>query len=352
MARSPDLRARRWPAALRRLRPLALGFALAGLAACEHAQPFNAVSGEPNVPFSTAFPRQLTFSPSADLEPSWLPDGSGIIYTFARGTADNDRCLAILPAEGGHQLRTMCHTPVVDDADSTNTLWDPAVGPGGALAYVRESSLPGDLAPKSRELVVASLGAPDPGLVVVGFPYLGTDGQFRDDASHLHWIGADTLVYLAEQVNYITSGVYADTVTIPLEIGLVDLTGAAPARTVVPGTANATSLAVDSSGALIYTLQGDTRVYRLPRPGGAAAVLYDFGSAGVPSEVQVSGTVLVAMIGGTLTTATLGDTAVTVIPSPDPAQSVRRPALSPSGARVVIELGGSRPADLWLLQVP
>jgi len=329
-----------------------MSFALAGLAACEHAQPFNAVSGEPNVPFDTTFPRQLTFSASADLEPSWLPDGSGIIYTFARGTPDNDRCLAILPAKGGHQLRTMCPTPVANDADSANTLWEPAVGPGGVLAYVRESSLPGDLAPKSRELVVASLDAPDPGRAVVSFPYLGSDGQFRDDASHLHWQGGDTLVYLAEQVNYITNGVHADTVTIPLEIVRVDLTGASPVRTVVPGTANAMSLTVDSSGALIYTLLGDTHVYRLPRAGGAAAVLYDFGSAGVPSEVQVSGKVLVAMIGGSLITATVGDTVVTSIPSPNTAQQVRRPALSPSGARVVIELGGSRPADLWLLQVP
>jgi len=335
-----------------RVLPLALGFALAGLVACEHAQPFGASPADPNQPFSSAFPRQLTFSAGPDLAPAWLPEGSGIVYSFALLRADNDRCLGILPAEGGHQLRAICHVPLEFDADSTNALWEPAVGPSGALAYLRESSLPGSLAPHSREIVVASLTVPDPGRVVVRLPYTAPDGLLHASASHLHWVNATTLVYRAEQVIYYTNGGFADTLVSPLEIVRADFAGDSTVLTVVPGTANATSLTVDSSGAIIYTLVGDTRVYRVDPVSGVSGALYDFGNAGIPSDVQVSGKVLVAMIGGHLARATVGDTVVVLIPSPDPAQLVLRPALAPSGARVVIELSGSDPSNLWLLQVP
>jgi hypothetical protein len=330
----------------------ALGLALAALAACEHAQPFGAAAGEPDVPQSLAFPRQLTFNTFADLSPSWLPDGSGIVYSFALGQADNDQCLGILPAEGGHRTRTICHTPIEGDADSTNALSEPAVGPGGALAYLRASSLAGSLAPNSLELVVASLGAPEPGRVVVRFPYTAPDSLLHFGASHLHWVGDTALVYLAEDVVYFTRGTLADTIVTHLEIVRVSLAGSSAALTFIPGTANATSLTVDSTGAIIYTLPGDSRVYRLEAAAAAPGVLYDFGSAGIPREVQVGGTALVAVIGPTLVRATVGAGALVPIPSPDGTRVLRRPALSPSGSRVVIELKAAAPADLWLLEVP
>lgn len=336
----------------RRVVALALAPTLAALAACEHAQPFGAASGEPNVPYTAAFPRQLTFNTAADLSPSWLPDGSGIIYSFSLAQADNDLCLGILPGEGGHRLRTICHTPVEGDADSTNALSEPAVGPGGALAYLRASSMLGALAPSRLELVAATLSAPEPGRVVIRFPYTAADGLLHASASHLHWLSATALVYLAEQVVYFTHGSFADTVVSPLEIVRVSLAGDSAALTLVPGTAGATSLTVDSAGAIIYTLTGDTRVYRLASAGGAPGVLYDFGSAGIPSDVQVSGRVIVAIIGGRLTRATVGDSVVVPIPSPDTTQVLRRPALASSGARVVVQMSGSRPSNLWLLEVP
>jgi hypothetical protein len=336
----------------RRLPSPAALVTLAILAACEHAQPFGAPPTEPQAPFTATLPRLLTFNAGADLTPAWLPDGSAFIYTFSLNRADRDLCLGILPAEGGHQLRVICHTPAALDGDSTNALLEPAVGPGGALAYVRESSLLGAVAPNRRELVVASLAAPEPGRVVVTFPYTGPDGQLRDGASHVRWVGATALVYVADQVNYLTQGTFADTIVAPIEIVRADLAGASPVLTIIPGTAQATSLDVDSSGAIIYTLPGDTRVYRLAATGGAAGVLYDFGSAGVPSEVRVRGKVLVALINGQLARATVGDSAVVPMPSPDSTQVLGRPALAPSAARVVVQLTGGAPANLWLLQVP
>ena len=331
---------------------LALVPALAALAACEHAQPFGAASREPNVPFVNGFPRQLTFSAGADLRPAWLPDGSGIIYSFELVQQDHDRCLGILPAEGGHLTQSICHVPAMLDADSTNVLTEPAVGPGGRLAYLRATSMVGALSPSRLNLVVASLDDPEPGRAVIGFPYTAVDGLLHASASHLAWVGSTALVYLAEQVTYFTHGSFADTIVAPLEIVQASLAGDSATLTLVPGTAGATSLAVDSSGAIIFTLPGDTHVYRLASVGGAPGVLYDFGSAGVPSDVQVSGKVLVALIGSRLVRARVGDSVVVQIPSPDTTQTMRRPALAPSGSRVVVELSRNAPANLWLLQVP
>ena len=331
--------------------PAAL-LALGGLAACEHAQPFGPPAAEPNQPFSTAFPRQLTFGAGADVQPAWLPDGSGFIYSFPLERADNDRCLGILPAEGGHQTRIICHVPVALDGDSTNALWSPAVGPGGRLAYVRESSAPSSVAPNSRELVVASLDAPDPGRVVLSLPYTAPDGSFQYGASHLQWAGADRLAFIADSVIYFSIGAWVDTITTPIEIMRIDLVGDSVALAAIPGTADATSLVADSTGALYFTLPGDTRVYRLAPGAGVPAVYYDFASAGVPSDVQVRGATLVALVGGSLVRARLGDSVPVPIPGPA-GGSPFDPALAPAGTRVVVAatLAGA-PSNLWLLQAP
>ena len=326
--------------------------ALAGLTACDHARPFGAPAAEPNQPFSTAFPRRLTFGVGADLQPAWLPDGSGFVYSFPLARPDNDRCLGVLPAEGGHQTRIICHVPVALDADSTNALWSPAVGPGGRLAYLRESSALFSTAPNSRELVVASLDAPDPGRVVLSLPYTAPDGTFQYGASHLRWAGANTLVFIADTVLYYATGTFVDTVTTPIEIMRIDLTGDSVALAVVPGTADATSLVTDSTGALYYTLPGDTHVYRLAPGAGVAAPYYDFGSGRVPSEVQVRGATLVGLVGGSLVRARLGDSVLVPIPGP-PGESLFDPALAPSATRVVVASAvAGAPSDLWLLQVP
>lgn len=331
------------------------GVALALLAACDHAQPFGAADLGPNQPFSATFPRQLTFSVLGDVQPAWLADGSGIIYSFATGEPDKDRCLGILPADGGRRVDDICHRPV-RDADSTNALWDPAVGPGGVLAYLRESSVAalGAVAPSSRELVVATLADPDPGRVVLRLPYIAPDGQVHDDASDLHWLSDRALVYLAEHLTYSFPPYPTDTVYTPLEIVRVDLVGDSSTLTVVPGTTNATSVAADSDGTIYYTLAGDSSVYRLAPGAPAAEVVYDFGSAGAATDVQVRGGVLIASAGGVLYLVNLGTMTSTPVAVPAN-RDVSVPALSPSGLRLVVQAqptGSDAPPDLWLLEVP
>lgn len=331
--------------------PVALA-ALVGLAACEHARPFSPGAPEPNVPFASAYPRQLTFSASGDVEPAWLPGDSGIIYAFSSGRPNLDQCLGVLPAAGGHLVQVVCHD--LADPDSTSLLREPAVGSGGRLAYLRESS-PIIAAAPVIELVVASLAAPDPGRVVLRYPYTDAGSVLHGSAGSLRWLPDGALVYIAEQLTFTTPPLPVDTIATPLWIEQLDLVGDTGIVTVVPGTAGATSLAVDSAGALYFTLPGDSVVYRLPPGefGSSPSPWYDFGAAGAASGVQVHGNLLVAVVADTeLYQVDVAANTRTRIAPPD-SQRLSQPALSPSGTRLVVQ--GVKPGiypDLWLYQLP
>ncbi len=336
----------------------ALGGAVVALAAalladCEHAQPFGAADLGPNVPFDSTLPRQLTFGQEGDVGPAWLPDGSGIIYSFLRlDRPDRDRCLGILPADGGRLVRTICHVPVAADADSTDALWNPAVGPGGVLAYVRAGSAVGSLVPRSVELVVASLADPDPGRAALSLPFTAPDGRLVGDLTDPVWLDGRTLVVLADTVTYTGPPLPVDTIVSPVEILRIALDGTSATVGVVPGTLNATSVAADTGGAIYYTLAGDARVYRLAPGDSAAVVAFDFGSAGAPTGVQVRGGVLVAALAGRLVAATLGESAWSTI-TPAGLAAISAPALAPSRTRVVAQVSGpGGGAQLWLFEVP
>ena len=318
--------------------------ALGVLAACEHAQPFGAPDLGPNEPFSTAFPRQLTFDQQSDLAPDWLPDGSGIIYSFPRGTPDGDRCLAILPAQGGRQTRVICHVPLQADADTTNALWAPAVGPGGALAYVREASLPGALAPSSRVLVVASLSSPDPGRVVLRFPFTASDGVLLGTAASLHWADATTLYFLAEQITYNTLASPVDTQVAPIEVVRVSLAGDSAAVAPVGGTQGVTSFVLAGSDSAFVTLPGDSALYELSLSSGQRAVARVFHSVGAVIDGQHAGGRFFVVAGFSRGRG-LGGSVYALDAAPDTLIMLNRQdfvwyqhaAVSPSGALVATE---------------
>jgi hypothetical protein len=98
-------------------------------AACDHGAPFKPETPAPAPPFTSLFPRRLTFNLGDDRTPSWLPDGSGIIYSSEReDRPDHDRCLTILPAEGGTIRTRYCRVGPVHE-DSTDVMESPAVSP-------------------------------------------------------------------------------------------------------------------------------------------------------------------------------------------------------------------------------
>jgi hypothetical protein len=53
-------------------------------AACDHTSPFRPEPPAPAPPFSSFFPRRLSFNVGDDRTPAWLPDGSGILYSSER----------------------------------------------------------------------------------------------------------------------------------------------------------------------------------------------------------------------------------------------------------------------------
>jgi hypothetical protein len=349
-------------------RSLIFAAAFGALAACEHAQPFGTADLGANVPFASGLPRQLTFSAGGDLTPAWLPDSSAVAYSYQRtDLATGGRCLGVLPADGGRRTQEICHTPL-RAADSTNSLFEPAAGPAGLVAYVRESSAPGAPAPDARELVVARLGNADSVRVLQRMPFT-LAGQLYYGASHVRWLDDHTLVYLAEFIAYREPPAAPDTVRSGLDIVRLSFGGDSVSSTVLPGTRYASSVAADSAGAIYYTLGGDTRVYRVAPGGGTASLVHDFAAAGIARDVQVRGTRLVAVVGGAVRFG--------VDPAYGPIQVdaggkvyvvdlvagtgapislrdtvFRHPALSPSGSRLVAEAYRGGSANLWLYAVP
>ncbi len=329
---------------------LALAAALF-LVACEHAQPFGAPDLGPTQPFSTTFPRRLTFNPLGDVQPAWLPGDSGIIYSLSAGGPANLHCLGILPPEGGRPVQTFCH-PATFGGDSTTALWLPAAGGAGSLAYVREVSPVGALTPDSTSLVLASVSAPDPGRVLLALPYTAPDGTLQTGLRDLHWLDAGTLVFLGGTTAYSYPPYPWDTTFTPIEVMRLSVAGAATAPTAVPGTVNATSLATDAQGALYYTLAGDSRVYRLPQGAPSASAWFDFGATGIPTRIGVAGNTLVALVDTAVYRVSVGTGSLAAVALPA-AMAVQDVALSASGTRLVV--AGSQagaPPDLWLLEVP
>src|SRR5207249_3879148 len=191
------------PAPMRRLNA-AVVVALA-FAGCEHSAPFAGPETGSDRPFAGGSPRRITFNLGNDRAPAWLPDGSGFWYSFERvDRADHDRCLALLPPDGGRIVRMLCdRIPAADD--STDAWTEPAIDAAGRIAYVASSSRVGDVAPRAGALVLATAPALTSDRVVATLPYLGSDQAFRDVAQ-LRWLGSDALVCVAERVGYVRPG--------------------------------------------------------------------------------------------------------------------------------------------------
>ena len=237
--------------------------ALVLLAACSHTEPFGASPEGTDGPFQPADPAVLTLNPLRDLRPTWLPDGSGILYTFQGSPAvNNDHCLAQLPPGGGTRTREICNTSA-GSRDSTEVYGSAAVSDGGRLAYSYDQSTPQRTNPNVSQLRVATLADPWDVTVVHTMP-LDVAGAKVDGIGDLHWLSETRLVYLAQSITYLfpAGGAPPDTVIGGLAVVVIDLANN-PQPAIVPGTMMATSVALGGAPEVIlYTLAGDSRVYR------------------------------------------------------------------------------------------
>jgi hypothetical protein len=339
------------------LRPLALvGSAFIALA-CGHTDPFSTPPYGTIQPFDPTPPVQLTLNLGADRSAAWLPDGSGFIYSTQQlGRPDHDLCLAELPPTGGTQRRLVCDLSRLG-GDTTNAIETPTPSPDGRLAFLKESSSPLGTNPSQSSLTVSPRLDALNDTVVQRLPYSPPGEPPRTGVQALRWLAPDRLVYVG--------GIFAirrpcptcllDTIRTGIRVDLLDLAQPGTLPVSLAGTDNASGVAVGgSSDEVLFTLSGDTRVYRRLLSTGATDVVYDFGAAGIARDVHVAGGRLTATVGGrvafsidstlgpvqwdsggvihVLDLSSLADVALDAGP-----RLFRRPALSPAGDHIVAE---------------
>jgi hypothetical protein len=337
------------------------------LAACAHGDSYAPASFPSDSTFDGS--ARLTWGSGVDRDPVWMPGESLLMYSSDRlDRTDHDRCIVLLPPNGGRITRTVCNN-AWRAGDSINTLDAPAPAADGRVALVRASRHIGSAFPQYQELATGGLDDIGSAKSLLSIPFTA-GGVVHGGVSQVRWLGGDQLVYRADFAGTacITAG--APCVVAFIQSGLdLELHPASDSGppSVIPGTQLASSVAADSSGdAIYYTLMNDNRVFRMVVSSGITSVFFSFPGGVVARDVQVAGGRLVAITGGSVSVldSTLnpgdpplqfdlggditvvelaGGTVIEVFPG-----SYRHPALAPSGHKVVAESGG----DLWLFEIP
>lgn len=336
-----------------------LGAALLG-SGCGHDEPFSAPPYGTTQPFDPTPPIQLTLNEGADRGASWLPDGSGILYSAQQlGRTDKDLCLAELPGGGGTQRRLICDVDRAD-GDLLNAFESPVVGADGRLAFVRASASMGATNPSREGIVVAPKLDPATASEVQRIPYTIPGELPHTAVTALRWQRDGRLLYVggAATLRSVCSLCLLDTITTGRKVALLDLAPGAAAGASAPvalaGTDFASGASPGASADEVYfTLGGESRVFRRLLSTGETSVAHDFGAAGIARDVHVAGGRLVATVGGRVAFSTdpeLGPTqwdSGGIVHLVDLASDVdvplagpglfRRPVLAPAGDRVVAE---------------
>ncbi|HEX6644172.1 MAG TPA: hypothetical protein VF037_05820 [Gemmatimonadales bacterium] len=355
------------------------------LAACSHEAPFTPADPHVQGPLTSTPPIRLTYNDGDDRTAAWLPDGSAIVYSSERvDLPDADRCLRFMPAGGGAVFREVCPAGP-DQSDSTHRFEAPAVSASGRIAFLHVASLVGFQKSSFMHLVLGSLDDPAAALPVTNVPYfVPGSGRTHGHVSHAQWLSDTRLVFLGENLFYQGSTFFPDTFTTGLEVMRGEVTGETLTLSLVPGTEYASSVAAGGDeDTIVYTLGGDSRVFRQSLSTGEVAVVHDFGAAGIARDVQIRGTTLVAIVGGSvlfqfeeahgwvqrdeggmlhIVNLATGEAVVPTLPG----TLFRRPALSPDGSRLVVEGSPDVPVhvgpqsdynatnhrpDLWLIEL-
>lgn len=345
---------RRW-----RLRPApVLPVALLLTLACSHSEPFSPQDHSSSDPFASGTPLRLTYG--GGTRPAWLDDDR-IIYSFRSAEHSNgrsstpDQCLGILPATGGHRLRSICNTSAFE-GDTLDVQTEPAPEPGtDRLAFLR-GRLSVSVGAGLTNIVVGPMDAAPEGTVLQSAVFNSSDG-FIMESGMFRWLSPDTLIFLGADDGTLTPCDTCDPVVIRRwkDAFRLPASGGATA-TLMPGTRFATSMTAGlSPGQAYVTYANDTRLQLLDVTSGAASTLVDFGAALPPRDADYAAGRIVLVAGGKLSRLVDDDGAPlqgrdeggelqlvdpatgTITPLHSSTLLFRRPRLSPDARAIIAE---------------
>jgi hypothetical protein len=159
------------------------------------------------------------------------------------------------------------------------------------------------------------------------------------------------VAYIAQQVSYPAPcpGCPPDTVRTGLEVVTAEV--ATGTVQIIPGTEGANSVALAGSDTIYYTRESGTTIERRILSSGAVTVVHDFGMS--VRDVTAGGGLLAVVAGfGDLWLVRPGNPPQLLYA--DTSIAFSRPALSPDGRRLVVEVETvmSNVPDLWLFEIP
>ncbi|HSD33629.1 MAG TPA: hypothetical protein VLB49_17065 [Gemmatimonadales bacterium] len=343
------------------LRILILGCGV--LAGCDHSPLFVTAPPDSLGPHTTTLPRRLTYSSGDDRHPTVM----GPVLAYSRLDPDergNERCLALLPAEGGTILREFCPGAPVSPADTFVDTWtEPALSPDARrIAYMwQQGSLVSVLGFWSTSVVVAPADrAGDRSGFVWPIHYIAPSGRIGDAVSAITWVDDHTLRFLMgyEFIFKVKGGGvvrYTDTTFQSYGLAQLDLSSGAFAFLAGGDSVYAYAAAPDG-GLWLVRNQDSTRLLHLA-PGADTTVTAGVYSGPVCGLANVGG-VPAAIVGDTVIEwLEPGDSVPRSIPVGLGLGPVGRIAAVPGARRFVIEIERGwdlfgDPANLWLYELP
>lgn len=296
---------------------LAVAAAIGGLAACGHSEPFTTADRTNDGPFAAARMVRLTYAPGGDIQPSWSPNGTRIVYSYIRGTPDGDRCLGILPIGGGTRQAEVC-TPPLQGEGQRDAFTQGALDSDGRLVTNWHESAPTIRAPQAGAFLMTRADSVGGRMQLLPLLY-SPPGTPRPWEYLLNpsWAGPGRIVALAAE--QAVGSWFLDPLkpppppldtTVRASVVVELLVDETPARWSVLAPADwGTMLAIDRGAGLLYVVRATPRtpalnvdagrvadtVYRMPLTGGPPVPVH--GAPRAAGEV-VGGVVGLAAGGG------------------------------------------------------
>jgi len=340
------------------------------LAGCTHGEVFSPAPHGTDRPLNdVTLPVRLTYNRGHDENVSWLPDGSGFLYTFERFRySEGDWCVGLMPSTGGRLRETLC-AETAGSLDSVDAWLWPSQGADSLLAFVRTTSQRGQIAPTAQNLMVVLRDRPAWAVLQMPMPYTIPGQPIHHSASRLQWLDDQSLVYRADLRGAFPpcQGCPPDTVASGRALVLIEMAAAQYTRAVIPGTRYASSLAMLGGDEVAYTRAGESVVYAWSRAHDTTRVLWDFGG-GIARGLTIAGNRLVAIVGGAVSfdfSVPLQDSILVDGGGPlrvvdlatgddgiiDQFTLYRNPVLSPDGRTLIVE-SVARAPDLFRFDLP